>query len=69
MSDHKYSFDSALYLKKAVESAVSDFSEFARFAIDEKDGQITVSAHPDPGTEINGEFWGEFSNHVLAQMA
>ncbi len=65
----KYYFSSALYSKKAVESAAADFSELAQFSIAEENGKIKVSVRPESGTEINEEFWDEFSNHILAQMA
>ncbi len=69
MSEKKYLLDSSLYSKKAVESAATDFSEFAQFSIAEENGKIEIFVRPESGTEINEEFWGEFSNHVLAQMA
>ena len=69
MSDQKRLFDVALYPKKAVESAAESFAEWARFSISEKDGKIMVSVSPEVGMRLDDEFWGEFSNHVLAQIA
>ncbi len=68
MSDQKYLFAPALYFKKAIEAAAVDFSELAAFSINEEGGKIAVAAHPEPGVEMDEEFWSEFSNHVLAQM-
>jgi hypothetical protein len=59
-------FDARVYSRRAVEEAAASFAEHARFKIGEQKGLISVEID---GEEIDEEFVGEFSNHVLGGMS